>query len=100
MITELLTAAAPWWEQLLFATGGRLELPKIFVLPVTIYISPEGKPLLIGGDIILEIADIPLVGSEEILSLREKILSIKNGKSFEVKFLRAGVVYTKEVTKE
>ena len=60
----------------------------------------EGKPLLIGGDIILEIAGIPLVGAEEILSLREKILSIKIGDSFDVTFLREGVIHTKEVTKE
>lgn len=60
----------------------------------------EGKPLLVGGDILLEIAGIPLIGSEEILSLREEILSTKKGQSFNVKFLREGMIYNKEVTKE
>ena len=30
VITDLLRNAAQWWEQLLFATGGKLELPKCF----------------------------------------------------------------------
>lgn len=58
----------------------------------------EGKPLLIGGDILLEIAGIKLVSEEAVISLREKIVSLREGGSYTVKYLRAGKVITKEVS--
>ena len=65
-----------------------------------INVTIEGKPLLVGGDILLEIAGIPLIGTEEILSVKEEILSTKKGLNFNVKFLREGMIYNKEVTRE
>ena len=45
-ITELLQNAAQWWERLLFATGGKLELPKCFFYQLQWKFCDEGKPKL------------------------------------------------------
>ncbi|MDT0553442.1 S1C family serine protease [Urechidicola vernalis] len=58
----------------------------------------EGKPLLVGGDILLEIAGVKLDSEEAIISLREKIVTLQEGGSYTVKYLRAGKIITKEVS--
>lgn len=58
----------------------------------------EGNPLLIGGDILLEIAGVKLNNTEAIISIRKKILSIEKGKSYQITYLRAGKIITTEVT--
>ncbi|OIQ41288.1 MAG: hypothetical protein BM563_00965 [Bacteroidetes bacterium MedPE-SWsnd-G1] len=58
----------------------------------------EGKPILVGGDILLEIAGVKLDSEEAIISLREKIVTLKEGSSYAVKYLRAGKIITKEVS--
>lgn len=58
----------------------------------------EGKSLLLGGDILLEIAGVKLVNTDAVISLRKKISNLKDGESYSVKFLRAGKVLTVDVS--
>ena len=58
----------------------------------------EEKPLLIGGDVLLEIAGVKLISEEAIISLREKIHNLKKGEGFTVTYLRAGKVITAKVS--
>ena len=53
----------------------------------------EGAPLLIGGDIILEIDGITLENAESLNLLKKKMVIFEN-MDFEVKYLRAGKIYT------
>lgn len=53
----------------------------------------EGSPLLIGGDIILEIAGVKLENVESLDLLKKKMIIFDN-LDYEVKYLRAGKVYT------
>jgi len=53
----------------------------------------EGAPLLIGGDIILEIDGITLENAESLNLLKRKMVIFEN-MDFEVKYLRAGKIYT------
>lgn len=55
----------------------------------------EGKELLIGGDIILEIAGIQLNTAEGIMELQKKMISFKKGETYLVKYLRSGEVRMK-----
>ena len=57
----------------------------------------EGESLLVGGDIILELAGISLVSTDEVSALREKITETKTGDTITIKYLRAGILYTKEI---
>lgn len=54
----------------------------------------EGQPLLIGGDVLLEVAGVKLISEEAILSLREKIHNLKKDKVYSVKYIRAGEIIT------
>jgi len=56
----------------------------------------EGSPLLIGGDIILEIAGIQLNDLKSLELLRKKMILFKNF-DYEVKYLRAGKIYSSKV---
>lgn len=55
----------------------------------------DGKELLIGGDIILEIAGIKLNSPEGISKLQKRMISFQKGESYLVKYLRAGEVKLK-----
>lgn len=52
----------------------------------------EGEKLLIGGDIILEIADIPIEDNNSLFEIRKKLLSIPKGKSVNISILRNGAI--------
>jgi len=56
-----------------------------------------GKPILIGGDILLEIAGIQLNDLESIELLKKKMILFDN-LDYEVKYLRAGKIYTSKIT--
>ena len=56
----------------------------------------EGSSLLIGGDILLEIAGVKLENAESLDLLKKKMVIFENS-NFEVKYLRAGKVYTSSV---
>ncbi|MFK5879566.1 MAG: trypsin-like peptidase domain-containing protein [Flavobacteriaceae bacterium] len=56
----------------------------------------EGSPILIGGDILLEIAGVKLENAESLNLLKKKMVIFENN-NFEVKYLRAGKVYTSSV---
>ena len=56
----------------------------------------EGSKLLIGGDILLEIAGVKLENSESLELLKKKMIIFDNT-NFEVKYLRSGIVYTSSV---
>jgi len=60
----------------------------------------EGKEILLGGDILLEIAGLTLDSPENISHLREKLISIKKGDSYIVKYLRAGKIRIKAIIKK
>ncbi len=60
----------------------------------------EGTELLIGGDIILEIAGVTLDNAESALKLRNKLTSFKKGDGYTVRFLRDGEYMTKIVIVE
>ena len=55
----------------------------------------EGQELLIGGDIILEVAGIQLNSAEGMKNLRNKMTTFKKGETYLVKYLRAGEVKMK-----
>jgi len=57
----------------------------------------EGIELLIGGDIIMEVAGITLDDPNKILGLREKINSLAKGEIYIVKYMRDGKIQTKDV---
>ncbi len=52
----------------------------------------EGEELLIGGDIILEISDIPIRDTNSLFEIRKKLLGISKGTSIGIKILRNGAV--------
>jgi serine protease Do len=56
----------------------------------------EGSPLLIGGDILLEIAGVKLVDAASLELLKKKMIIFENI-DFDVKYLRAGKVYNASV---
>ncbi|OIQ22509.1 MAG: hypothetical protein BM557_00545 [Flavobacterium sp. MedPE-SWcel] len=56
--------------------------------------------LLLGGDILLEIAGVKLVDQEAIYSLRDKMKAIKVGEKFSIVILRQGLVSEARITKE
>ncbi len=58
----------------------------------------EGVELLIGGDIILEVAGIKLESGESGYKLRKVLVSFNPGDTYEVKFIRGGKVLTKTIT--
>lgn len=55
----------------------------------------EGKELLIGGDVILEVAGIKLDTAEGIIQLQKRMTSFKTGETYMVKYLRNGVIKVK-----
>ncbi|SNR55925.1 serine protease Do [Lutibacter agarilyticus] len=55
----------------------------------------EGKEILIGGDIILEVAGIRLNTPEGIMKLQKRMISFQKGETYLVKYLRAGEVRMK-----
>ena len=55
----------------------------------------EGKELLIGGDVILEIAGIKLDTPEGMMQLQKRMTSFKKGETYMVKYLRAGEIRVK-----
>ncbi|MFD1294859.1 S1C family serine protease [Lutibacter holmesii] len=55
----------------------------------------EGQEMLIGGDVILEVAGIQLNSSEGMKMLRNKMSTFKKGETYLVKYLRAGEVRMK-----
>ena len=56
----------------------------------------EGSSLLIGGDILLEIAGVKLENAKSLDLLKKKMVIFENS-NFEVKYLRAGKIYTSSV---
>ena len=52
---------AQWWEQLLYATGGKLELPKCFYYTILWKFDVEGVPYLADK---IEEYNIGLISSE------------------------------------
>lgn len=54
-----------------------------------------GKELLIGGDIILEVAGIQLNSPEGLIKLQKLMVSFEKGETYLVKYLRAGEVRMK-----
>jgi len=59
-----------------------------------------GKQLIIGGDVILSIAGIQTDSPENLNQIRQKLIMLKKGDSYIVKYLRAGKVLIKAVLKE
>jgi S1-C subfamily serine protease len=51
-----------------------------------------GKEIAVGGDIILSVADIPVVSEENIEKIRNKLASVPGGTTFKISVLRAGKV--------
>lgn len=60
----------------------------------------EGKEILLGGDILLEIAGLKLDTPENISQIRNKLISIEKGDSYLVKYLRAGQIRIKAIIKK
>lgn len=60
----------------------------------------EGKEILLGGDVLLEIAGLKLDSLENISQLRNKLISIEKGESYIVKYLRAGQIRIKAIIKK
>lgn len=52
----------------------------------------DGETLLIGGDIILKLEDIPLTNNENLLKAWQKIISLKTGEPVSFTILRKGKV--------
>jgi serine protease Do len=52
----------------------------------------EDEELLIGGDIILEIADIPVKDTNSLFEIRKKLFGFSKGASISIKILRNGAV--------
>jgi len=59
-----------------------------------------GKELLIGGDVILAIAGITTDTTENMIQIRQKLITLEKGESYIVKYLRAGQILIKAVIKE
>jgi serine protease Do len=57
-------------------------------IPATI----DGQEIVLGGDIILEAAEIPVGGSDAYFKIRSRINSMPPNSTFTIKFLRAGNV--------
>ena len=64
----------------------------------TIKAEIEGQELLLGGDVIIELAGFSIHNSEGELAARKKINSLPEGSQVEVKFLRAGKTETRTFT--
>lgn len=54
----------------------------------------EGSPLLIGGDIILEVAGIKIENEYSGIKVREKLTQLKEGEKFSIKYYRNGQIFT------
>jgi hypothetical protein len=69
-IVEDLQVSAQWWEQLLYSTGGQLELSKCLYYVMSWDFDAEGKPFLRGRDSIpaeqITVQSSAGLGSEEI----------------------------------
>lgn len=50
----------------------------------------EGRDLLIGGDILLQVAGIKLDNPEALIELRNKLTSLEKNESYVVRYFRAG----------
>jgi serine protease Do len=50
----------------------------------------EGQELLIGGDIILEVNEIPVTSKENLQKIFDSFNSLKEGDQFLLKILRSG----------
>jgi len=60
----------------------------------------EGTDLLIGGDVILEVAGIKLDAPESFVQLRSRLTTLKKGDSYLVKYQRAGDILMKAMIVE
>jgi serine protease Do len=55
-------------------------------------ITLGGKEIAVGGDIILSVADIPVVSEENIEKIRNTLAGVAPGAAFKIRVLRAGNV--------
>lgn len=60
----------------------------------------EGNELLLGGDVILEVAGVKLDTAEGMKELRRRLSTIKKGESYMVKYLRGGNILLKAMISE
>lgn len=60
----------------------------------------EGKDLLIGGDILLQVAGIKLDNPKALLELRNKLTSLEKKESYIVRYIRAGELKMEAVINE
>lgn len=59
-----------------------------------------GNDLLIGGDVILEVAGVRLDTAEGMNELRNRLTNLKEGESYLVKYLRGGITHVKAMINE
>lgn len=60
----------------------------------------EGTDLLLGGDVILEMAGIKLDTPEGLVQIRKRLIELKKGESYMVKYFRAGKILMKAMIVE
>lgn len=60
----------------------------------------EGNDVLLGGDVILEVAGVKLDTAEGMKELRRRLSTIKKGESYMVKYLRGGNILLKAMISE
>jgi serine protease Do len=60
--------------------------------PGTMPATIDGQEIVLGGDIILEAAEIPVGGPDAYFKIRSRINSLPPNSTFTIKFLRAGSV--------
>ena len=59
-----------------------------------------GREILLGGDIILEIAGVKVIDNTAAYQVRQKLKNLPKGKKFSMTILRQGAVHEAKVTKE
>ncbi len=63
-------------------------------------ISIGGQDLLVGGDIILALDDIPVTSMENIEKITDHMAALKSGSKYKFKILRAGEIIELEWVKD
>ena len=79
---------AQWWEQLLYATGGKLELTKCFYYPIVWEFNNEGIPELNEND---ETQTVTIISSENgnpVTIQKKKSNRVSQNAGYSGKFFR------------